>query len=261
MNSKQSLRLYISFLITAWIVSAPEAFAQPVGAPILTQTQKMFTLSFNVAWFRNDIAGVRNSSSRFLFKGIYGLGNRLDVYGQLGLAKLDLRVPQADPPNFNDKYRLAFGGGFTYRFLTLNWMSMSLFVSGQLFRFTSNPSSERNLLLGGSNVSRIVEFQYDWREANTSVGFIERLGNFKIYGGFNGKLVQRKETRISRSVIAGVSGPGALTKGEYLSGLQLHPFLGIDIMMPSRLFLSAEVLARSRNDLLINIGISQTGKP
>jgi hypothetical protein len=248
-------------LVGAWMMPSQEILSQPIGAPILTQTQKVFTLSFNTTWFRNDIAGVRNTSSRFLFKGIYGLGDRLDIYGEVGLVKLALRVPQVDPPNFNDKYRLAFGGGFTYRFLTMSAIPTSLFVSGQLFRFTSNPTSERNLLLGGSDVSQIVEFQYDWRELHTSVGFIERLGNFKIYGGFNGKLVQRKETRIGRSVIGGFAGPDAVTKGEYLSGPQIHPFMGIDIMLPSRLFLSAEVLARSRSDFLINVGISQTGKP
>ncbi len=251
------------FFVTAVFIcsQSPVAYAQSIGAPILTESHRKFTLSFNTGYARSDIFGVRNTSSRFLFKGIYGFGEKFDVFGKFGVAKLGLRAPQAEAPDFSDDYHLALGGGFTYRYLTLPALRMSLFLNGQVFRFTSNPASERSLVLGGTSVTQVTEFEYDWRQVDVSLGFIERLGNLKLYGGLTGKVIHRLESRIMRSIIGGSESAAAPEKGEYRSGLQIGPFIGIDIMLPSYYFISAEIISKGRKDFLITFAISQTGKP
>lgn len=254
--------LLLLFLTALFVCSqSPGVHAQSIGGPILTESHRKFTLGFNTAYARSDIFGVRNTSSRFLFKGIYGFGEKFDLFGKFGVAKLELRAPQAETPDFSDDYHLAFGGGFTYRYLTLPSLRMSLFLSGQLFRFTSNPASERRLVLGGVSVTQVTEFEYDWREADASLGFIERLGNLKLYGGLTGKVIHRLESRIMRNIIGGSESAEAPEKGEYRSGPQISPFLGIDIMLRSNYFISAEIITKGRNDFLITFAISQTGKP
>ena len=116
-------------------------FGQPVGSPALTKSHREFTLSFCGGYFQKEIYGVENRSSRFLAKGILGIANRLDIFVAAGASKLTLSMTGTTPVHLEDKYRLAFGGGFAWRYLSFERARLALFLNAQVFRVTSNPSS------------------------------------------------------------------------------------------------------------------------
>ncbi len=238
-----------------------EIAAQPAGSPVFSQSHREFTFSFNGGYLRKNIYGVHNDSPRLLVKSLFGLAKFVDVFGEIGFVKLNLTTSGESQFTFKDKYHLAFGGGITLRYLNFKRIRFSLFVSGRIFRFTSNPSSEKIANISSSEIEQSLEMRYDWREVTFNSGFIKGLGFANIFSGIQGKLIQRHETKISKFIIAGGVDSENQTFGEYKSGLQISPFWGIDILLPSRFTISLELIAISKTDFNINVGISQTGKP
>lgn len=263
MKLNRSLRilLFVGIQLSS-AVSLPQiALTQPAGSPIFTRTHREFTLAFNSGFSSTDIYGVTNRSTRFLFKGIYGLGNFLDLFAEVGLAKLNLATSETPRPKFKDNFHIAIGGGFTVRYIDIKSPRMSLFFGGQIFRFTSRPTSKKNLVLGGSGVTQVVELDYDWREVIINTGFAHRKGSFNVYSGLNAKIIHRLEKKTARNIISGNVNTGNIQQGEYQSGVQINPFIGIDMMLPSRYLVSLEFIGRGKSHLILSLGISQTGKP
>ncbi|MFQ5770471.1 MAG: hypothetical protein ACE5HX_08050 [bacterium] len=163
--------------------------------------------------------------------------------------------------DFKDKYHLAFGAGIILRYFYNERMRFSLFFSGQIFRFTSNPSLEMRQNFAGIEVKQVLALKYDWREVNFNLGFFKGMGFVNLFSGMHAELIQRFETKINKNIIAGGTDSENIQSGEYKSGLQMNPFLGIDLKLPARCALSLEIIGRNKSDFVFNIGISQTGKP
>ena len=251
---------FLGLLILFKINSLPDLLAQPAGMPVFSNSHKQFTISLTGGYFRKNIEGFTHNSPRFLFKTVLGLGRFLDIFGEVGTAKVTLVRP--GETNLESKYRLAYGGGINIRFLYFSRSRFSLFFNSQVFRFKSNPSAESEGILGGAKILNVLEFQYDWREVQFNMGFTKRWGNISIYSGANSKLIQRYETKINRVIFAGGNEPDPrLQTNEYLSGFEMNPFLGVDFNLPPRTKFSVELVGRSTSDLVISVGISQTGKP
>lgn len=252
---------YWNFLLLVLSTLSKATLAQPAGSPVFTRSHKEFSVSLNGGYVSKNIYGIKNNSSRILLKTVLGLAGFWDIFAEAGIAKVTLVTPDKSLSNLVGKYKLAYGGGISVRVFDFPRYRFSFFTQGQVFRFTANPSSEQLKTIGGSEVSQILEFQYDWREAQFNAGITKGLGNAIIYSGANVKIIQRLETKIAKLVVPEVGESEAKQKGEYLSGLEINPFIGVDFNLPSRFKFSFEIIGQNSSDLTIYIGISQTGKP
>ncbi|MFQ6113149.1 MAG: hypothetical protein ACE5NG_03555 [bacterium] len=234
--------------------------AQPAGIPILTQSHRELTVGISGGYFRKDIDGITYTSPRYLVKGVLGLGGFLDLFAEVGVARVTLEMPDGQA-NLSSKYQIAYGVGLNVRYFSLPRYRFSLFVSGQMIRFTSNPSSANLRFLADTEVLQVLELKYDWREASLNTGLTKAWGVVNFYLGVNAKIIQRLETKIDKIVIDEGSESVVRQTGEYLSGLETSPFIGLDFSLPSRLTLSLEVVGRNRSDFAFYLGLSQTGKP
>ena len=249
------LSLFLFQGLNSWVS------AQPLGSPVLTNSHRQFTLSFNGGYTRKPIFGVGNRSTRFLLKGVLGFGRRFDVFADLGVVKLTLEKSGSTPSKLADKYRLAYGAGFALRYLNIQRWRLAFFLNAQAFRFTCQPTMETTLSIPGGEIVQILQLRYDWREALLHTGLVKDVGVVKFIAGVKVNFIQRLETKISATRVGGSPGPEEIEKGRYQSGLQTHPIAGLEFTLPSRYVLSFELSGRDRSDFAFNFGISQTGKP
>ncbi len=249
------------FLSCFFVMGVQRLAAQPIGGPALSNSHREFTLSFSGGYVKKEIFGVENQSTRFLAKGILGFANHFDIFLEIGAANLALELSGDAPLNLEDKYRLALGGGFTLRYLRIQPVRTSFFLKGQIFRTTSEPSARTTTMLAGLPVTQLLVLKYDWREAVFSSGFVKEIGVMNFFAGARGSLTQRLETKISSTGIAGDSGSEIRETGEYRSGFETQPFLGVEFKLPARYLFSCEISGRSASDFAFYIGISQTGRP
>lgn len=259
MRIKTSL-IWLSLYFT--ILAVPQVlFAQPIGSPILTQTHKEFTVSLLGGYVHKNIQGITDNSPRYLIKTVYGLADFIDLFVDAGFAKVDLVMPNEDIATFKGKYNFAYGGGLKIRLLNIRPYRFSIFTSGQVLRFITTPSSEELLTIAGGNILKIRALRYDWREFQINLGVTKGWAVMSLYSGFNAKFIQRLETQVEKIVVDGIGESETSQNGEYLSGLETSPFVGVDFNLPSRYKLSFEIVGQNLSDLAFYIGISQTGKP
>ncbi|MFQ5603785.1 MAG: hypothetical protein ACE5HS_11000 [bacterium] len=236
-------------------------FAQPVGSPIFSASRGELTLSFNGGYLVKSIQGVENDSPRFLAKAVYGLTSYLELFAVMGAAKINLDLLENPSVNYRDDYHLAFGAGLTLRVFHFKPAKFYLFLNGQVFRFTGKPAHEDLSVVSNSEVMKRSVLEYDWREVLGSAGSAKRFGKWRFIAGVQGKIIQRNETKTTIFSIIGNTGTQNIQHGTYKSGLQFNPILGVEFQLPSRFKLNLEVIGHRSTDFMINVGISQTGKP
>ncbi len=260
---KRSIRniSLLLFLMLSLLTFSSSLTGQPAGMPIFSNSHREVTLSINGGYVQKNINGVTYTSPRYLLKGILGLEHFVDLFAEVGFAKVFVDPPKSDQPNLEGKYQMALGGGLSIRLLNLPRYRFSLFINGQIFRFTNSPSSETTRPVANTELTEVLELKYDWREASLNAGVTKGLGAVNAYVGLNAKLIQRLETKIFKIIIEGGGESVSKQTGEYLSGVKIGPFFGLDFSLPSRLKLSLELTGRKRSDFAFYLGISQTGKP
>lgn len=237
------------------------AEAQPAGGPIFSNGENKLTIGIDGGQFSKKIFGTKNNSRRFFLRGCYGVTGRLDFFGLLGFVNMELTLADSAQTVLDDGYRIAYGGGLTFRVLQFESLQASLFLTGQIFRFVSKPSVETLLSFGGAPASQVLQLNYDWREADFSGGFSKQIKSMVFYVGVSAKIIQRFETKIDKLVFSGQSGVESTEKGKFSSGVLLSPLAGLDWHLPSRLKISMEITANNEQDFAIYFGISQAGKP
>ncbi|MFQ5637015.1 MAG: hypothetical protein ACE5IR_03370 [bacterium] len=235
--------------------------AQSVGSPLKIGEPAELTFSLNGGFDKKTINGIKHESPRILLKAIYGLSNVFELFGEIGIAKLNIRPSGQKRPAFRDGTHLALGAGFTIRFLHFERSHSSLFLNTRFFRFTSSPVSKTTLNTSLSNILQIQELDYDSREFDLNFGLTKRMRFLKVYFGINNKWISRLEKRTGSTVVGGVTESSFSENGEYQSGAKFGPYLGFDVQLPSHLNLSFEGRMTNESDFFINFGLSQTGSP
>lgn len=251
----------LSCLNLCWLLLTPILRAQPVGSPIQTRSHREWTISLNGSYYKRTIKGINHESPRFLLKTIYGFARKVDLFAEIGLARLHLETTGGVHQEFKDKYHPAFGMGLTFRFLSIEGARVTAFLNSGFFRFTSHPVSETILELPGSQATQVVELEYDWREVSLKLGLIKGVSFVDFYAGLNAGWISRLESRTNKNVIDGISELVSTQTGKYQSGLQTVAYFGLDFNMPTDLTVSIEIQARDTSDFMVNLGFSQKGKP
>ena len=235
--------------------------AQPAGGPMFTNSKNEFTISVVGGHFTKRIFRVKHDSRRFFLKGTYGIGDRLDFFGRVGLMNLELTLSDSARTVLDDGFRIAYGGGMTLRIMDFEQLRLSFFLTGQVFRVISRPEAETALSFSGSPALQVLQMKYDWREGNLTFGVSKQIRSINFYTGASAKIIQRYETKIDKIVFGGRSANENREKGRYISGLLMSPLFGLDLNLPSRLKISLELSANNESDFAVYFGLSQTGKP
>jgi hypothetical protein len=247
-------------LAIVFILRPSELLSQPTGGPFFTDTHKQFTVSLDAGKMASTIYGVETRSSRVLLKAVYGLGERLDLFGIAGGVALRLDAPSLGVA-LDDKYNLAYGAGFRVKLTQLGKSGLSLIGGAQVFRFESNPASADHVAIANSQVTKALEMQYDWREGHIDAGIGKKIGRFMFYTGINFKYVDRKETKIESYSFGESSLPTNIESGRYQSGTITSPVFGIDVKVGGRYKIHAEISGTDKAAYAYYFGISQTGRP
>lgn len=234
--------------------------AQHVGGAIFPGNTDRFAVSVDAGHFTKKIFGIKNDSRRFFLRGSYGIGDRLDFFGRVGLIRLKLTLSDSARTVLDDGFRVAYGGGLTLRILDLERLNASLFLSGQAFRVISKPDFEESLSYAGNLATQVLQLEYDWREANFTFGLTKRFKSVHFYTGVNAKIIQRFETKIDKLVFSGQSALENRENGKYNSGTLISPLVGVGFNLPSRLKFSLELAANNETDFSFYVSLSQTGK-
>jgi len=232
--------------------------AQQLSGPLAIKQQSQFAVTVDAGLFQKTISETENKSLRYLLKVGYGLTDRFDFFVQAGATKLELLSGEQV---FQDKLRLAYGMGLTFRPFYLKGLDISPVISGQLLRFISRPKIETETTVSGSYVTEVQELKYDWREAVFNVGVVKELSALNFYAGINLRLIHRDETRTESLRFNGNQVSGSQESATYQSGTLINPQIGTEILFPGRIILSLEVSANSSSDYVVFVGLSQIGKP
>ena len=235
--------------------------AQPAGGPIFASSKNEFTISVDGGHFTKRIFRVKHDSRRFFLKGTYGISDRFEFFGRVGLMNLELTLADSARTTLDDGFRLAYGGGLTLRVLEFERLRLSFFFSGQFFRVVSRPEAETSLSFAGAPALQVLQMKYDWREGGLTFGVSKQIGSINFYTGATARIIQRYETKIEKIVFGGRSANEIREKGKYTSGLLMSPLFGLDLNLPSRLKISLELSANNESDFAVYFGLSQTGKP
>ncbi len=243
------------FIFWANLVSA-----QPAGAPILSNSDNEFTLSAIGGYTTKTIFGVQNTYRSYWLKTFYGLSSRFDIFGQLGVLKL--KLDSGDGLELRDnRRRVAYGGGLTWKVLSLQTARIGLLASGQVIRFKSTPGFEELIPVSGSELFQVTELEYDWRELNFNFGLSKEFEMAHFYAGANLKFIVRDEFRENRLLLNNSSVSFSRTFSKYRSGAVWQPMLGLEVNLPSRIKLNFEFMGTREQDFMFYFGVSQTGSP
>ncbi|RMF70171.1 MAG: hypothetical protein D6743_00700, partial [Calditrichaeota bacterium] len=159
------------------------------------------------------------------------------------------------------KFRPAYGGGLAIQILRVEALGLAFVGRGQFMRFTSKPAAERSLGSSQSELSQVVQLDYDWREVNSNFGIAKATNFLTLYTGLNLKWIDRRERREDKLIFGQSETTVGQQFGRYRSGLLLSPTVAVDFALPSRLTLSLDVAGSSRDDITFYIGLSQAGRP
>jgi len=252
------LRKYLIVLLFLQFFSG-YAQAQPAGVPLLSGSAKEFTLSAIGGYYTKSIYGVQNTYRSYSFKAAYGLSGNFDIFGHIGVLKLNLNA--GDSLKLNDKRRVAYGGGFTWKILSLQAARLGVMVGGQVLRFKTKPDFQERLPVSGSELYQVTALEYDWRELNFNFCLSKEFDIAHFYAGGNLKYIIRDEFRENKLLLNGSNVSFARTFSKYRSGALWQPMLGLEVNLPSRLKLSFEITGTAEEDYMVFIGVSQTGSP
>lgn len=232
--------------------------AQQASGPLSIKQENQFAVTLNAGQFQRTIAGMENKAARFFLKAGYSLTDRLDLFAQAGVTKLEL---QSGELLFQDKLRPIYGIGVNFRPLLVNTFRTALLINGQLLRFVSRPQAESASTISGSQVTEVDEFKYDWREAVLNLGLVKEWNRVNLYGGVNVRFIQREETRTESLILNENPGAETRTSTTFQSGAIVTPQVGMELLLPSRIILSLEIAANHDSDYVFFVGLSQIGKP
>lgn len=259
----------IAFVLLT-LLSSGFLSAQTCGNPAGATGKGLWTMALSGAYQTLDEGAQTAETRRILFKTQYGLGSGLDAYGLIGAVDMAMKHNSPGFSVSNDKYRIAYGAGFSFRTPAENAKPR------QRTRVRSARNSNPLVLFGGGNVIRFpseavyskpgdywtqeFSLKYDSREATGHAGILLPGKTLKFYIGGAVWAVQRLDTK-KQTLIAsdGVETIVGTKKGKYQSGVWTGGMVGVQYDLPENYSLSVEGIAFNQEYYRIMIGISQTG--
>ncbi len=230
--------------------------AQMVGNPAGVKGQGEWTISATGTYMNQEIGNEIAVSRRILLKSSWGLASFLDVYGLIGAVQLDLKTPDVNFVDYEGKFRLGYGVGFSGAVQPLSKSQISLWVSGQALRY----SSEGSFIKYSDIYSSEYKMHYDVREFMGSAGIVIPFHSFRVYGAGVGWLTQRLESKNEYLEYGGMVSYVGQEDGEFRSGLWTGGVVGIEFILPQQYTINLEGLFFNEENYHIMIGVSQTGQ-
>ncbi len=214
-------REILTAVILSLLLPAP-GFAANVGGLSNSVGNHRFSFCANIGYLlretKNGALGEKKVSSRqFLFKVDYGLFDRLDLYGEIGVA--DLQIEQDE---FQGSLNTIYGGGIKLSLLPLPSEGLNFLLDGQILAFSNKD--------GGTEV--------DFLEYQGTPIICFKSNNFTTYGG----------VRVSQVVID--YEPWGTLKAKNLVGV----FLGIDYFVNPKVFFTGEMHNFDQDALYLGVG-------
>ncbi len=250
-NTKKAIGIFLLTIIVPAFIQA-----QMVGNPVGVKGKGEWTISAAGTYMNQEIGNEIAVSKRILLKSSWGLASFLDVYGTIGAVQLDLKTPDVTFVDYEGKFRLGYGVGFSSAFTLLSQSKISFWVSGQVLRYFS----EGSFLEYEDIYSKEYKMNYDSREFMGSVGIVIPFRSFRIYGAGVGWATQRLESKNEYLEYAGIVRHVGQIDGELRSGLWSGGMVGIEFILPQQYTISLEGLFFNEENYHIMIGVSQTGR-
>jgi hypothetical protein len=265
MNNK-----HIAFLLLPLLASGILS-AQTCGNPAGSTGRAQWTMALSGAYQTLDHGSQTAESRRLFFKTQYGLLTGLDAYGMVGAVQLAMKSGAAGFSASTDKYRFAYGAGFSFQTPTSavqsaprsrirrarKPVSLALFGGGHLIRYPSKAIYRK----AGDASTQEFRLDYDCREATGYAGLLLPMKTLKCYlGGVAWgiqRLDEKKQTWLGSDGTPIWSSPSK--KGKYQSGIWTGGMVGIQYDLPENYSLSVEGIAFNEQYYQVMIGISQTG--
>lgn len=197
-------------------------FAANVGGLSSSVGKHRFSFCANIGYLlretKNRAMGEKEVSSRqFLFNANYGLFDRLDLYGEIGVA--DLKIEQDE---FQGALSTIYGGGVKLSLLPLTSEGVNFLLDGQILAFSNKD--------GDSEV--------DFLEYQGAAIICFKSNNFATYGG----------VRVSQVVI------DYEPRGTLKAKNQVGIFLGMDYFVNPKVFFTGEMHNFDQDALYLGVG-------
>jgi hypothetical protein len=244
--------------------------AQTCGNPAGTAGKGLWTMALNGAYQTLDQGSQTTESRRVFFKTQYGLATGLDAYGMVGAVQLTMKNSPSGFSVSKDKYRLAYGAGFSFRTPSgpakpaparrnrkaRSSTPLVLFGGGNVIRYPSEATYRKT----GDYWTQEFNLKYDCREASGHAGILLPGKILKFYLGGAVWAIQRMDTKKQKLVaLDGSETVLGTKKGKYQSGLWTGGMVGLQYDLPGNYSLSVEGIAFNQEYYQIMVGISQTG--
>ncbi len=237
---------------------AGTGWAQMAGNPTGTTGARQWTINANGTYFYQGVGSEKVVSNRFLLKSNWGVTDWLDLYIQGGVANLESRVNSLNTTDYRDKYRFAYGGGFSTSY---GPGKLKAWASANVLRFRSQGNFIETLLIGSQTYDKRFEMGYDWREFRAFLGSSYSYRRFTFYLAAAGWYLWRLDTKDEYLESGSSSTYMGQVKDTYRSGLWSGLLAGIQMNLPQHYAINIEVLLFNETNVQIMAGISQTGSP
>lgn len=240
----------------AVVLASATAQAYTIGNPAGAAGTGKLHVSAEYEFQNRELPGsLPTESHRYLVKGSYGVTSWLDIFARGGVAGLE--IPFQDSRFVGeDSFAWGIGGRATVvRFP--RWRS-EIFSTGQVFTYRTRGRVDQQVVNSPETWTRQLNSKYIWWEYGGALGVKTRQGAVSPYFGVDLSYIEGEKITDQYNVFSYGSVYGGKSNTNFSSeDLLLNPFVGLDVNLPLRYKLSAEVRGTSRDEISFSIGLSQ----
>ncbi len=239
-----------------WIVTFSYLHAQIAGNPVEAKGESEWTISAAGSYVDMGLGQEQVSSHRILIKSSWGITDRIDIYGLIGMVHLHMGINQENVSDYEGEYEFGYGVGFNMILKPVSDINrMGFWCGAQVLRFPSNGKFVESTQLANYE----YDMKYDWKEVHVYLGIVYPYQHFRFYAAAAGYLIQRNDTKQEFIVYGDERTYWGEVKDVYRSGLWTGAILGVELNLANRFALSLEGLIFNTQNYQIKIGICQTG--
>jgi hypothetical protein len=239
-----------------WIIRASFLQAQIAGNPVETKGEGEWTISAAGSYVNMGLSQEKVSSHRILVKSGWGVADRVDIYGLIGMVQLNMGINRENVSDYKGKYTFAYGLGLNVILKPVtDYNRMGIWCGAQTLRF---PSSGKFIETSQLTTNE-YEMKYDWKELHVYFGVVYPYQHYRFYAAAAGYLIYRNDTKKEYLVYGDERTYWGEVEDGYRSGLWTGGILGIEINLANRFVFSIEGLVYNTQNYEIKIGICQTG--
>jgi len=239
----------------------PLIFAQSLTLPVLSENHAEFSMSVQGGLSRIDVSHSKNNLYFAIARPAFGLWRSLDIFAIIGGMQQHTDYVSAEFSDYRSSSAVIYGGGATVLFSNEGPFKSSLFLSGQIMRFTPDGSIYNQLVNQNTGFKKRHDIEYQWTNIEFAAIAAKKVHRLELISGIS--FLQQKAEHSTQRILANesTSVPVGNSEGPFLKKSALFFNAGVMLHLPGRHRLGLHFRSSGNKDFGIFLSLSQTGSP